>query len=101
MDLKIHIKTLAILSLSFLSFPVLAQNYEDDALKFSESELIGTARIKDIGGAQVALGGDLGTFEINPAVIAFYRSSDLGLSFHLHNTSNQRSEEHTSELQSI
>ncbi|HEY9561005.1 MAG TPA: hypothetical protein VIR29_09500, partial [Anseongella sp.] len=89
MDLKIHIKTLAILSLSFLSFPVLAQNYEDDALKFSESELIGTARIKAIGGAQVALGGDLGTFGINPAGIAFYRSSDLGISFNFQNTSNK------------
>src|SRR5690606_24793370 len=89
MNLKKHIKTLTTLSLALLSLPALAQNYEDDALQFAESELVGTARIKAIGGAQVALGGDLGTFGINPAGIAFYRSSDLGISFNFQNTSNK------------
>ncbi|QEC53466.1 hypothetical protein EDD80_103222 [Anseongella ginsenosidimutans] len=84
-----HIKTLAALSFACLSLPAFAQNYEDDALGYSQSELIGTARIQAIGGAQVALGGDLGTFGINPAGIAFYRSSDLGITFNFKNVSNK------------
>lgn len=86
---KTYIKTFFAISMALLTGSVAAQNYEDDALLFSQSELIGTARVKSIGGAQVALGGDLGTFGINPAGVAFYRSSDLGISFMYNNTTNQ------------
>lgn len=86
-----HIKSLIIFCFTCLSLPVLGQNYEDDALTYSQSDLIGTARIKAIGGSQVALGGDLGTFGINPAGVAFYRSSDLGITFNFKNISSKAS----------
>ncbi|HYH56708.1 MAG TPA: hypothetical protein VD772_08860, partial [Anseongella sp.] len=86
---KEYIKIALAICITALSVPALAQNYEDDALLYSQSDLIGTARIKSIGGAQVALGGDLGTFGINPAGVAFYRRSDLGISFMYNNISNK------------
>ncbi|MFS8615931.1 MAG: hypothetical protein FWJ85_03840 [Solitalea sp.] len=84
-----HKRSLAILAFTVFCLPAWAQNYEDDALTYSQSELLGTARIQSIGGAQVALGGDLGTFGINPAGVAFYRSSDLGISFNFKNVANK------------
>src|SRR5690606_1855974 len=84
-----HKRSLAILAFTVFCLPAWAQNYEDDALTYSQSELVGTARIKAIGGAQVALGGDLGTFGINPAGVAFYRSSDIGISFMFNSISNK------------
>lgn len=54
-----------------------AQFYADDALRYSQYGLTGTARIRAMGGSQVALGGDIGSFGINPAGLAFYRNSDF------------------------
>ena len=70
---------------SFLS--VKAQfGYYEQALQFSQTSFGGTARIQGIGGAQVALGGDLSHASSNPAGLGFYNrgvfSITPGLNFH-------------------
>ncbi len=60
--------------------------YYNDALLFSQTSFNGTARIMGIGGAQVALGGDLSSANSNPAGLGFYNRSIVsftpGLDFH-------------------
>lgn len=49
--------------------------YYNDALLYSRTESIGTARTQAIGGAQAALGGDINSAYSNPAGLGFNRSS--------------------------
>ena len=49
--------------------------YYNDALQYSRTSSIGTARTQAIGGAQVALGGDINATYANPAGLGFNRSS--------------------------
>ncbi len=48
-----------------------------DMLRMAWTDPTGTARHQAIGGAMVALGGDLTATFINPAGLAFYRSGDF------------------------
>lgn len=49
--------------------------YYNDALNYSRTNSIGTARTQAIGGAQAALGGDINAAYANPAGLGFNRSS--------------------------
>lgn len=49
----------------------------DDAIRFNNRELTGTARSMGMANAFGALGGDLSAISINPAGIAVYRSSEF------------------------
>ncbi len=71
-----------ILGLSiFIGLGLTAQaQYEEDALRFSQNYLSGTARIIGMGGAQQALGADLSNLLGNPAGLGFYRKSDFSFS---------------------
>ncbi len=51
-----------------------------DALRYSQSEINGTARSIGMANAFGALGGDLTAMGINPAGIAVYRSSEISFS---------------------
>lgn len=51
-----------------------------DALRFSWTVPSGTARHQAIGGAMGSLGGDITATFVNPAGLAFYRTSDLTFS---------------------
>src|SRR5689334_14973857 len=51
----------------------------EDALKLSWYQLRGTARNQAIGGAMVSLGGDATAGSINPAGLAFFKTSDFVL----------------------
>lgn len=53
-----------------------AQN-EDDALRYSYYNNIGTARFASMGGAMGALGADFGALNSNPASIGLYRRSEI------------------------
>lgn len=53
---------------------------EFDALRFSQSDITGTARFVSMSGAFGALGGDMSAINMNPAGIGVYRSSELSLS---------------------
>lgn len=52
----------------------------DDALRYSQSFYIGTARFMSMGGAFTALGGDLSTLSQNPAGLGVFRSSEISFS---------------------
>jgi hypothetical protein len=68
---------LAILSACGLS--VFAQA-EFDALRLSQTDIIGTARYVSMSGAFGALGGDMSAIGVNPAGIGVYRSSEFSFS---------------------
>ena len=55
---------------------VSAQN-EADALRFSQTEVLGTARFVSMGGAFGALGGDASGLSYNPGGIGVFRKSEL------------------------
>jgi hypothetical protein len=66
-------------SLVMLNLSAFAQA-EFDALRFSQSDLIGTARFVGMSGAFGALGGDMSAININPAGIGVYRTSEFSFS---------------------
>lgn len=70
---------LGIMGVLLLSISAKAQ-YAHDALRFSESDQIGTARFQAIGGNQVSLGGDATSIVGNPAGLGFYNRSELSIS---------------------
>jgi hypothetical protein len=49
----------------------------EDALRLSWFQLKGTARNQAIGGAMASLGGDASAGNVNPAGLAFFKTSDL------------------------
>jgi long-subunit fatty acid transport protein len=57
---------------------VSAQN-ETDALRYSRTFLSGSARIQSIGGAQAAIGADVGSMAGNPAGLGLFRRSEFSL----------------------
>lgn len=59
-----------------LTFYAFAQN-EQDALRYSQNKLFGSARVQGAGGAFGALGADASAVAINPAGIALYRRNEL------------------------
>lgn len=63
---------------------LMAQN-EFDALKFSETEINGTARYMSMAGAFGALGGDGSSIVLNPAGLGVYRKSEMSISTGLYN----------------
>jgi long-subunit fatty acid transport protein len=69
---KILIVMTVVINCSFL----MAQT-EFDALKLSQTDIIGTARYMGMAGAFGALGGDPSAIKDNPAGLGIYRSSEL------------------------
>ena len=62
-----------------LSLATFAQN-EQDALRYSQNKVFGTARVQGAGGAFGALGADASAVAINPAGIALYRKTEISAS---------------------
>jgi hypothetical protein len=52
----------------------------EDVLKYSWQPTNGTARINAVGGAMGSLGGDISATFVNPAGLAFYKTTDIVLS---------------------
>jgi len=50
---------------------------EIDALRYSQTDIVGTARFSAMAGAYGALGGDFTTLSYNPAGIGFYQFNEL------------------------
>src|SRR4026209_869214 len=73
--MKRKIYTVIFLLSSYLSF----SQTPEDALRLSWFQLRGTARNMSIGGAMVSLGGDATANHINPAGLAFFKTSDFVL----------------------
>src|SRR5258705_2973718 len=69
-----------ILSLSLL-IPFISNAQSDqDALRYSQTSIAGTARFVGMGGAFGALGGDFTSLTWNPAGIGLYRKSEFTFS---------------------
>lgn len=60
-----------------LTFQGLVAQNVDDALRYSQTFYLGTARFMSMGGAFTALGGDMSSFSQNPAGIGVLRSSEI------------------------
>jgi len=69
----------------FLNFPFLATaqispnafGYYQEALRYSQNQLTGTARFQGVGGANTALGGDISSAWSNPAGLGFCRKNEI------------------------
>ncbi|MGA1227060.1 MAG: transporter, partial [Tamlana sp.] len=71
---KLHLMFIVALSMSTLY----AQDISD-ALRYSQSEIQGTARFRALSGAFGALGGDMSAVSINPAGSAVFSQSHASL----------------------
>ena len=60
----------------------------DDVLRYSNENIIGTARFQAMGGAFGALGGDLSALNVNPAGSAVFNFSELTISGSNYNGNN-------------
>ncbi len=66
-----------------------AQSQEiQDAVRYAQDNLNGTARFRAMGGAFGALGGDLSSLNVNPAGSAIFSNNQLSLTFNSYNTDN-------------
>ena len=83
-------KIISILISVLFSSAVLNAQSLDDAIRFSQTYITGTARSAAMGNAFGALGGDFASLSINPAGIAIYRSSEVSItpSFVFNNTTS-------------
>jgi hypothetical protein len=68
---------------------VYAQDFVDNALLFSRTQVAGSARMQGLGGAQVSLGGDYSSALVNPAGLGMFNRSEF--TFSLGTFNNQTS----------
>ena len=69
---------------------MLAQN-EEDVLRYSNTQLMGTARYQGLGGAYGAIGADFSSLSSNPAGIGLYKKSEFTISPSLYFASTESS----------
>ena len=60
-----------------------------DVLRYSQSNINGTARFRAMGGAFTALGGDLSSISINPAGSAVFNNNQFGVTLSNYNKKNE------------
>ena len=72
--------TRLLLILSYLLVALSPIAYSQDVQRFSERQIIGTARYVGMGGAMTAIGGDPSAVQDNPAGLGLYRRSEITLS---------------------
>ncbi|NJW53777.1 OmpP1/FadL family transporter [Salinimicrobium oceani] len=73
---------------AILGMTVEAQNITD-AVRYSSTDLNGTARYRAMSGAFGALGGDLSSLDVNPAGSAVFLSSSATFTLNFENTENE------------
>jgi len=71
------------------STTLLSAQGEADAIKYSRTEITGTARSMGMGGAFNALGGDASSLATNPAGIGVYTTSEASFTMNLNFTNTQ------------
>ena len=76
---------------AFIAMTTMAMGAQNitDAVRYSTSELNGTARYRALSGAFGALGGDLSSLNVNPAGSAVFLRSVSSLSLTMKNVDNQ------------
>ncbi|GGH23749.1 hypothetical protein [Mucilaginibacter phyllosphaerae] len=75
MKLKYLLSVIAIVALTQNSFA----QYSQDAIRFSQTTTGSTSRIKAVGNAGTAIGGDLSNVTGNPAGLGFFTSSEFSI----------------------
>lgn len=75
MKIKIILSAVAIVAFAQNSFA----QYAQDAVRFSGGQTGSTARIKGVGNAGTAIGGDLSSISGNPAGLGFFTHSEISL----------------------
>lgn len=58
-----------------------------DALRYSTTGISGSSRVQSVGGAAGSLGGDYSSMFVNPAGVAFFKTSEAGFSIGFQNAS--------------
>jgi len=61
----------------------------NDALRYSQTNINGTARFRAMGGAFTALGGDLSAISINPASSVVFNNNQMGFTLSNYNIKNK------------
>jgi len=61
----------------------------NDALRYSQTNINGTARFRAMGGAFTALGGDLSAISINPASSVVFTNNQMGFTLSNYNIKNK------------
>ncbi|WP_187269367.1 OmpP1/FadL family transporter [Algibacter pacificus] len=74
-------KKLSLLAIGLLSMSTIYAQDITDALRYSQDEVMGSARFRGLSGAFGALGGDMSAVSINPAGSAVFSQSHAALSF--------------------
>jgi hypothetical protein len=82
MKIKYILSVIAIVALTKNSFA----QYSQDAIRFSGGQTGSTARIKAVGNAGTAIGGDLSSVSGNPAGLGFFTRSELSVTPEYNNT---------------
>lgn len=77
------------LCLSVITYADLQAQTIDDALIFSREDIGASARIKGLGNAQTALGGDISSINGNPAGLGFFGRSDISITFNYLQNNNK------------
>ncbi|WP_298543487.1 outer membrane protein transport protein [uncultured Aquimarina sp.] len=82
-------KIFLLIGLSFMSF-LHAQDITD-AVRYSQQDILGTARFRGMSGAFGALGGDMSALQINPAGSAVFLNSSGSITLSTSNIQNDAS----------
>lgn len=65
-----------------------AQSYAPDAFRFSQTNYGSSARFKGMGGAQIGVGGDIGSINANPAGLGLFTKSEFSITPEFNSVSN-------------
>lgn len=87
MKLRYTLFIIAFLAISTSSFA----QYAKDAVRFSTTQAGSTSRIKALGNAGTAVGGDLSSLSGNPAGLGYFTHSELSITPEFDNYSNKTS----------
>ena len=68
-----------------------AQTLAENAFGFSQMNYGSTARFKGMGGAQIGVGGDIGSISANPAGLGLFTKSEFSLTPEFNSVSNKSS----------
>lgn len=84
-------KKLILLFIGILSMPIISAQDINDALRYSNGDIQGTARYRALSGAFNSLGGDLSAISLNPAGSAIFNNSYASVSLSSYNNDNETS----------
>jgi len=65
-----------------------AQSYAPDAFRFSQTNYGTSARFRGMGGAQIGVGGDIGSINANPAGLGLFTKSEFSITPEFNSVSN-------------